>query len=206
MNEWSKKSSCSIARKRSILETDCSTDLPVTRISSVCSCYERAKGQTPWEMARERARRTRIRHGVIGVCAATRLFGFHSLHEDPPPREWRILCATDLFSLRFCTRFLVPRPQMEFRRFHWTEFIVPNLFEAMLCFLEFSIRIFVRILLHLCFHQFFNFFLLLLISAKIGWIFSKFGHKIYIWNARFSAKRFMMINCSKSQDNLVGRK
>lgn len=40
-------------------------------------------------MARERARRTRIRHGVMGVRAATRLFGSHSPRKDPPPREWR---------------------------------------------------------------------------------------------------------------------
>lgn len=52
----------------------------------VCSCFERAKGRTPWETGRERARRTRIRHGVVGVCAATRLFAFHSLHEDPRER------------------------------------------------------------------------------------------------------------------------
>lgn len=93
-----------IARKRSILETDWAADLPMTRISSVCSCYERAKGQT-----------LRGRWPVSGrdeLGLDTGLWGFAPppgfsapIHlarilllesgEDPPP-----LCNRQPFSLR----------------------------------------------------------------------------------------------------------
>ena len=105
-----------IARKRSILETDWAADLPMTRISSVCSCYERAKGQT-----------LRGRWPVSGrdeLGLDTGLWGFAPppgfsapIHlarilllesgEDPPP-----LCNRQPFSLRFYT-LAFPCPKNE---------------------------------------------------------------------------------------------